>query len=243
MESKLPELEFPQKNLDKILQYIEHDIIMDLYSSNKDNAEKKDLITKLSNKYQELYKIDILKADAYNAKHKKIFSTYIIPEGTNINDIYIEKVKNVCNEFGVNVEINPKEPNPLVSIKNSYTVITEDNYFDHLPMGGFRTEVIRKGLGVSILSNNPELNSDLNHKIYLLKENNRVSSKKMNFTITLTKDLIPNEIICDFLSTMHIVEVPDAPVAKNVTGVTNNIQNVMEKFSSTNKSNNQNKLN
>lgn len=104
-----------EQNLEKVQKYVAHDILVNIYKNIKNNPEKEDLKSKIETKYEKIYKV------AVDDKLKYPKNAFVLPEGREITTAYIDIVKQVCNDLGIDVKVNPTQG---VS-KNDYVILTD----------------------------------------------------------------------------------------------------------------------
>lgn len=229
-------------SLDKLAKSVEADIMVELYHRNKNNPEKTDLIEKLKERFSRSF-------DKYNditkSYESKYISGYVIPDKTNISQIYLAKAQEICTDLGINMVINPQSE------------INKDDYvlMSNMPAMKIKPELLTQATGVSFVLDQLEF-MDTNS---MLEAINTLKSKGKNISMTLITDVSSNthkELVNTsyIAGKVHIKSVPEAPTVKNAEDhvvsdyTTQNSSNLgnkikgMRYLSSTNNHNQKNKL-
>ena len=232
-------------SLDNLAKYIEADIMVELYHRNKNNPEKAELIENLKEKFSNSFEKNNDITKSYEAKY---ISTYVIPEKTNISQIYLAKAHEICKDLGINISINPKG-----NINKDEYVILSTNHTMNIS-----SEKLNQATGVSLVLDHLEIaGSGPNIMPDVLK---KLKSKDKNISMILITDAgsdTHNEIVNNpqVASKVFAKSVPEAPVVKNVwdyglsnykpqnsSNLSDKIKNIRDNLNSPNSHNQQNKL-
>lgn len=199
--------DFIEKNTQRVMEYITHDILQDLYVRNKDNVDNQELVNKIQAKYKDLYKRDI------NSQRSPSMA-FVVKDDADLGKVYMDKVKEVCNDLGVNVQIDPKE----VTNEKDYIIITERINEKVLSS-------VNKNVGVTTLlrptSDSSTLAMDVMSLLNSKQVINNVVMSEEEFMIQLQSSAMRSRFQTMF--------VPDAPKLAWVKAI-NNIKNVREEL-------------
>jgi hypothetical protein len=227
-----------KENIDYISKYIEHDIVYNIYTSNKNNPNKKELLDKVKFKYQNFYKIEGTDLHLHKIiQEENTNNLFVVPENTDMTDFYIDKVKLVCNSLGLNVKVDPTEP----TNENDYVIITNKGY-DRLqnqilsPNNTIVPFEQTSGF-VVFLKNNIDYDG-------ILKLISALDSQEKPFNISTVYDeklLKENKPNTNFMNNFYNIFVPDAPSSSKDSSL-NKIDEIRKKFDSSTSNNNKNTL-
>lgn len=197
--------DFVEKNTQKVMEYVTHDILKDFYARNEGNPDNQELVSKIQSKYKQLYNVDI------NSKQLTSMA-FIIPNDTDFTKLYVDKVQEICKDLGVNVQIDPT----VATNKNDYVILTGQ-------MNEKTLSAFANNIGITTLLKPTSDESTLKEDLKAV----HFSRQIMNKTIVVEekfKDQLKSSI---GLKYQHFF-VPDTPVAKDLIST---IKRVREELS------------
>ncbi len=206
------------RSTEKMIKDIEHDILINLFLKNKDNPEQSDLIDRIKKKYKDLYKVEFKEI-----KGMKLTPMLLItPDGTDITENYINKVKEICNDLDINVKINPTTIH-----KNDYVIITYEGYKNLTTFANSNQQDLSKlsnSSGLTLL-----LKNNLNNETFInLLSYNSKEKFQLSF-ITDEQNLSSLEFLAAIRTRFLPIFIPDAPKPLKDNAL-NNIDNIREKM-------------
>lgn len=198
--------DFVEKNTQKVMEYVTHDILKDLYARNEGNPDNQELVSKIQSKYKQLYNVDI------NSK-QLISMAFVIPNNTDFTKLYVDKVQEICKDLGVNVQINPT----VATNKNDYVIVTGQ-------MNEKTLSTFANNIGITTLLKPTTDESTLNEDLKAVHFSRQIMNKAI-----IVEEKFKDQLKSSIGLKYNPIFVPDAPVAKDLIST---IKRVREEISS-----------